>query len=221
MTPKEFRDGTIGKRFDYDRFPVSNPYQCIDYFQGFLNAADIPVSILCALTGYVCDLWRLRDQYGYSNYFDYITDPAQLKPGDWCIWDRGSSHQLSHIAMFYCDKNGDPVELGQNQPYPYVTEKRTTWDILGALRPKCWKESPRGYAEYFSQDFAHVYKCGYPLNIRTGGDTSYSSLAVLPKGTRVQCWGYYHRDQFGCIWLYVTYKNMVGFCCYDYLQKVY
>ena len=35
-------------------------------------------------------------------------------------------------------QTGQPVELGQNQGYPYVTEKSTTWDIMGALRWKGW-----------------------------------------------------------------------------------
>lgn len=216
MTPQEFRDKTIGKRYDFDNFPGYNPYQCIDYFNKGIIDLKIPVSILCAITGYVCDLWRLKDQYSYGQYFHYIYEPKELKNGDWCIWDRGSSHALSHIAMYFNGK-----ELGQNQPHPYVTEKETTFDIMGALRPKNWSQPARGYAEGYNKDFAHVYGCGYPLHLRTGGETSYTSLCVMSKDSRVQCWGYYHKDKTGRIWLYVTYGNLTGFACMNYLYKIY
>lgn len=138
-TPNEFRRATLGKSIDMDGYPASNKFQCWDLYDYFLVQNAIPVSAYCSLTGYVCDLWRLKDKYGYDKYFDYIYDPKDLQPGDWCFWDRGSSHNYSHVAMFmYDQQTGQPVELGQNQGYPYVTEKQTTWDIMGALRWKGW-----------------------------------------------------------------------------------
>lgn len=213
MTPREFRDAVLGKRFDVDNFPPSNPYQCFDLFAYCLMVLNIPVDTYCAITGYVSDLWKLRDQYGYYQYFDYIYDAKQLINGDWCFWERGnSSHPSGHVCMFY-----DGKALGQNQPYNYVTEKNTTWDIMGALRPKFWKQPKKGYAECFDADIAGTYKCMYPLHLRTGGDITYPSLCVMNKGERVQCYGYYHVEK-NRIWLYVTYKNMTGFACMDYLS---
>lgn len=133
MTPKQWRDMTIGKKYDIDG---AYGAQCWDYFAYFVQYFKIPVSTYCSLTGYVCDLWRLRNQYGYSTYFDYITDPAKLQPGDWVIWDKGSSHPYSHIAMYMQGQ----IELGQNQGEPYVTEKKTTFDMLGAFRFKNWSD---------------------------------------------------------------------------------
>ena len=147
MTPFQWRNQTIGKSYDLDGFPASNKYQCWDYFAQFIKQMNLPVSTYCSLTGYVCDLWRLRDKYGYSKYFDYITNPNDLRVGDWAIWDKGSSHQFSHVAMMYLDANGNPVELGQNQGKPYVTEKQTTWDILGAFRFKTWDSLPFGASD--------------------------------------------------------------------------
>lgn len=138
-TPDEFRRATLGKAIDMDGYPIPNKNQCWDLYDYFLVQNAIPVSAYCSLTGYVCDLWRLKDKYEYYKYFDYITNPKDLQPGDWCFWDRGSSHNYSHVAMFmYDQQTGQPVELGQNQGYPYVTEKTTTWDIMGALRWKGW-----------------------------------------------------------------------------------
>ena len=151
MTPKQWRDMTIGKTYDIDK---AYGAQCWDYFAYFVMYFGLPISTHCSLTGYVCDLWRLRNSYGYSEYFDYITDAAKLEPGDWVIWDQGSSHPYSHVAMYMTG----PVELGQNQGSAYVTEKTTVWDMLGAFRFKGWAEiatgasdidiNGRGYALY-------------------------------------------------------------------------
>lgn len=142
MTPYEWRAETIGKAYNTDG---AYGYQCWDYFDAFVKYFKLPISTYCALTGYVCDLWRLRDKYGYSQYFEYITDPAELRDGDWTIFDRGSkSHPSSHVCMFFSPSN----ELGQNQGKPYVTEKQTSFnDILGALRFKFWSEIKPGASD--------------------------------------------------------------------------
>lgn len=212
MTPKEFRDKVIGKKIDVDNYPKSNPYQCYDLYAYCNRLLGISVNTYCAITGYVCDLWRLKDQYGYSAYFDYIYNVSELVNGDWCFWDKGSSHPLSHVAMFY-----NNIELGQNQGSPWVTEKRTTWDIMGALRPKFWKAPEQGYAEYYDPDIAGVYSCKAPLNLRTGGGIEYPSIEVMKKGDKVNCYGYYHKDSKGEYWLYVTHGTAVGFANIRYL----
>ena len=133
MNPYEWKSMTIGKSYNTDS---AYGFQCWDYFDAFVKYFKLPVSTYCALTGYVCDLWRLRFRNDYEKYFEFITDPAKLQPGDWCIWDRGSaSHNQSHIALFY-----EPdYEVGQNQGAPYVTEKKTTFsDIMGAFRFRGW-----------------------------------------------------------------------------------
>ena len=219
MTPDDFRSLVLGKQIDVDGFPASNPYQCYDVYAYCNYLLNIPVSTLCALTGYVCDLWRLRDQYGYSNYFLYINPGETLRNGDWCFWDRGSSHPYSHVAMYY---NGR--EMGQNQGVPgkpYVTEEYTTWDIMGALRPLAWGDYAYGYAEIYDERYGGNYVTTAPLNIRTGGSVKYHSLGIIPKGDMVTCWGYLHDDPTrGSKWLYVTWRNVTGFVCSDYLKRV-
>lgn len=147
MTPQVWRNETIGKSFDSDNYPKQNPYQCWDYFDAFVRYFKLGISTYCALTGYVCDLWRLKEKYGYDKVFEFITNAADLRVGDWVIWDRGSSHSYSHICMVYIDRNGNPVELGQNQGSPFVTEKVTSWDILGAFRFKGWDTLQTGAAD--------------------------------------------------------------------------
>lgn len=157
MIPSQWRNNTIGKSFDLDGYPQSNPYQCWDYFAYFVKYMNLGLSTYCSLTGYVSDLWRLRDSYGYSKYFDYITNPNDLRSGDWCIWDRGSSHNSSHVALMYMDKDGVPVELGQNQGFPYVTEKVTQWDILGAFRFKGWSKLPDGCSNQILNEHSYSF----------------------------------------------------------------
>lgn len=136
FSPKSWRDHTIGKSYDVDG--MYGP-QCWDYWAEFILECHIPVEYNCAISGYAEDIWRLKDKYGYANYFDYIYNASELRDGDWCIWGKGSSHPYSHIAMFW-----QGLELGQNQGNPnkkYISEERTSWDILGALRWKGWNKS--------------------------------------------------------------------------------
>ena len=140
MTPKQWRNMTIGKTYDIDG---AYGAQCWDYFAYFVQYMSLNVSTFCALTGYVCDLWRLKDKYGYDKYFDYVQPGDKLQNGDWCFWDKGSSHNASHVAMYY-----DGQELGQNQGSPTVTQKNTTWDVMGALRLKTWSaDIPAGASD--------------------------------------------------------------------------
>ena len=97
MTPFEWKSMTIGKSYDSDK---AYGFQCWDYFDAFVKYFKLPVSTYCSLTGYVCDLWRLKDKYGYSKYFDFVTDWKQLHDGDWVVWDKGSaSHNKSHVCI--------------------------------------------------------------------------------------------------------------------------
>lgn len=56
------------------------------------------------------------------------------------------------------------------------------------------------------------------LNLRAGAGTGKSILAVMEKGESVQCYGYYN-DYNGVKWLYVAYKNIVGYVSSKYVKK--
>lgn len=53
------------------------------------------------------------------------------------------------------------------------------------------------------------------LRIRAGASTDDAILGVIPFDTKVRCYGYHTGN-----WLYVTWKNIAGFCCSDYLKKI-
>ena len=63
---------------------------------------------------------------------------------------------------------------------------------------------------------------GSGLNVRNAAGTNQDILVSIPKGTKVQNYGYY-TPQGGVNWLYVkfTYQNVTytGFCSAAYLKK--
>ncbi len=130
MTIVEWFYFVIGKGFNVDGVYGN---QCWDLFAYFVIKFALGLNTYCALTKYVDDLWYLKDKYGYSKVFEYITDPKELRDGDWCIWGKGSSCPLGHVGMVYQGKI-----LGQNQGASVVTLKSLNLDILGAFRLKGW-----------------------------------------------------------------------------------
>lgn len=55
------------------------------------------------------------------------------------------------------------------------------------------------------------------LNLRNGTGTLKLVMTVIPKGTKVRCYGYYTKVD-GTIWLYVSYGKQTGFVCLKYLK---
>ena len=79
-------------------------------------------------------------------------------------------------------------------------------------------------ATKFDKSLAGTYTvtAGSGLNVRNAAGTNQDILVSIPKGTKVQNYGYY-TPQDGVNWLYVkfTYQNMTytGFCSAAYLKK--
>lgn len=57
------------------------------------------------------------------------------------------------------------------------------------------------------------------LKLRSGANTKYDVLASMPKGEKVQCYGYYTKESDGTVWLYVVYKGQTGFASKRYLEQ--
>ena len=75
------------------------------------------------------------------------------------------------------------------------------------------------YAKSYDRSLAGTYKVtASGLNLRAGAGTGKSILAVMKNGEKVQCYGYYN-DCNGVKWLYVVYKNIVGYASSKYLSK--
>lgn len=138
---KDFVNQVMGHSFDEDG---AYGAQCWDLFRYFLNligAGDY--SCQCQITGYVPDIWELKDQYGYFDLFDYIA-PENVKDGDWVIYPKGNAYApYGHIAMVYQGQI-----LGQNQhDHAYVDMDTFYPGILGGLRWKGWEPEPTAPTE--------------------------------------------------------------------------
>ena len=60
-----------------------------------------------------------------------------------------------------------------------------------------------------------------PLMMRTGAGSNRKIITRVPKGGKVQCYGYYNLDKDGVTkWLYCKYINHVGYLSRSYLRRV-
>lgn len=79
-----------------------------------------------------------------------------------------------------------------------------------------------GTADEFNKTLAGTYITTANLHLRNDAGTTNKSLCVVPKGTKVKCYGYYSLSK-GVNWLYVqvTLKGVTytGFCSKAYLKK--
>lgn len=74
-------------------------------------------------------------------------------------------------------------------------------------------------AHGFNKNLAGKYKItASALNLRAGAGTGKTILTAMQNGDTCQCYGYY-TDVSGVKWLYVAYKNVVGFASSKYLKK--
>lgn len=65
---------------------------------------------------------------------------------------------------------------------------------------------------------AGKYKTTGNLYLRVGAGTGKTAITLMPKGSDVQCYGYYTSHN-GTRWYYVAYGNLTGFCSSEYLKR--
>lgn len=103
--------------------------------------------------------------------------------------------------------------LGASTASEPVAEKTTA---------KTTEVKATAYAKSLDKNLAGSYKTTADLHLRDGAGTKYKSLCVLPKGTKVQCYGYY-TSVSGTKWLsiQVTLNKVkyTGFSSSKYLTK--
>lgn len=103
--------------------------------------------------------------------------------------------------------------------YTYTKNKTTT--TIKEEKNKIAK----GIATKFKESLTGTYKViSEDLNIRTNYNMNADILGVIPKGTKVDNFGYYSIDKDKKVWLYifVSYKgtNYTGFVCKEFLKKM-
>ena len=77
-------------------------------------------------------------------------------------------------------------------------------------------------AKDFSSKYNKRYTTTSKLNLRSGSNMEKTIIQVMPKGTKVDCYGYYTKNKDDSVWLYVAYKKdnktYTGFCSKNYLK---
>lgn len=99
------------------------------------------------------------------------------------------------------------------------------YDKFAGTAPK--QEEPAGSAsaplkaesaESRDRSLSGTYMTTANLNMRTGAGTDKPIMLTIPKGSKVQHYGYYTAVN-GVKWLYVIYNGVTGFCSYNYLVR--
>ena len=166
-TPQMFYAEFVGKRINKGKGWNDSAfgYQCVAGFKAFCEWMNIPV--IPTPNNYADGYYTCKNANGTINesvktwqekYFDITHD---FTNGSWVIWARGSSHSLSHIAMYYLGK-----ELGQNQGGngEFCLKSTNFSDALGALVPKQWAVAApqvNPLDKYSDEDLADMIIKGY------------------------------------------------------------
>ena len=78
-------------------------------------------------------------------------------------------------------------------------------------------------ARYYDRKEAGTYIVNTksdPLMMRTGAGSNRKIITRVPKGGKVQCYGYYNYGDKDVKWLYCVYNNRRGYLCRTYLRRV-
>lgn len=106
---------------------------------------------------------------------------------------------------------------------------RPRYDAEEAKKPATEAAKPaqvvkaKDSARYFLKSLTGTYTVtGSSLNIRHGAGVTKSIMVTIPKGTKVQCYGYYSTS-LGVKWLYIAFTfrgiEYQGFASSNYLKK--
>ena len=143
-TAKQFIDATYGKYYDMDGMYGRT---CWDYGD-FFWLKQVGRSLSTGGTGCARGCWTVASarKANAGKDFDLITKKADLKVGDWVIFNGG---KYGHVAMVYeIVKKGEKIKIqGQNQGTVRTKVTRVNSglaDFLGAFRYKKWgKTEPK------------------------------------------------------------------------------
>lgn len=138
-TPESFLATTYGKCIDMDGWFGS---MCVDYFAAF-NYEENGYWLDTCGTGAARGLWDCAEQNSRGNY-ELITDPTQLQPGDWAIFNGGVYGHVGMVYGYY--DNGYILLAGENQGGAACAGGGAAVNVInmslssfrGAFRPNKW-----------------------------------------------------------------------------------
>lgn len=105
------------------------------------------------------------------------------------------------------------IIVGQVLKIPTATTSTVTSSTKTTAEPV--------FAQYFDKTLVGTYTVNTkadPLTMRQNAGTDKAQITSIPKGTKIQCYGYYNKSG-DTKWLLVAYNGQVGYCCSSYLKK--
>lgn len=77
-------------------------------------------------------------------------------------------------------------------------------------------------AKEYSKKYSKRYTTKDKLNLRYGASMEKAIILTMPKGAKVDCYGYYTKNEDDTVWMLVSYKannkTYTGFCSKNYLK---
>lgn len=211
MTPLQFRNEVLGKRFDVDGYYGA---QCWDGYAYYMQKLGYAYAN-CTSSGYVKDIWEQRKTNGM---LDSCIEVEIMQQGDIAVFKEVAGiTPYSHVAIFIQDLgNGYGLFLGQNQGgyngafneaiFPYAATYAT------AFRPKCYKDlfnkpaaNDDNVLNYIPSDFRYEpakfkVTADTPIKIRKAPSVKGADTGLYyEKGDSVNYDGYVVRE--GYVWI--------------------
>ena len=176
-----------------------------------------------------------------GNFNDYTPASAELykKKGAWHTTPKKgdqiffkNSQRICHTGIVYKVDTSRvyTIEGNASEKVCYRSYALTDSTIAGYGRPKYDVEEEKAqeevktsegvkidYAKKFWSAYAKSYKTTSDLNLRTGASTKKDVITVIPKGSKVTCYGYYSVNG-STTWLLVKFGKYTGFCSKKYLK---
>lgn len=145
---------------------------------------------------------NMRAQFTKTGEFEVLTEAKYLGSDEYLRRGDILVNSVRHTAMAL--ENGS--KSGEKNDTPTAKPNTPTAQV---------KIDP---AYKFDKALAKTYTVtASALNLRSGADVSKPVLKVLPRGTRVTCYGYYNK-KLDDVWLYVmTADGTTGYCSKKYL----
>lgn len=126
-----------------------------------------------------------------------VTASTQFKPGDILV-----TKTKGHTVIV--------VSVDGSTPSSTSTPAKPAASTLSSKKVESAKSKDAA--------IAGKYKTTGNLYLRVGAGTGKTAITLMPKGSDVQCYGYY-TSYNGTRWYYVAYGNLTGFCSSAYLKR--
>ena len=228
--------------------PLARGYK-VQYTDAWCATYVSTIGILCELTdimptecgcGAMIELYQKIGRWQESDA--YTPQPADILMYDWNDTGKGDcTGYPEHVGIVVSVTDGEMkiIEGNLNNSCAYRTLPVNSKYIRGYCLPNYASKASKSaagttntsateptekkvaYAESFKRSLTGTFKTTSKLNMRyiPGKITGDNIITVLPKGAKVQNYGYYSTVN-GVKWLYVAYDGKVGFVSKKFLKKM-